>query len=225
MNDEADDDLLQYMAWKVESPQHARAAWEAFYNRHFAFVFAALRKQFLGRSSLDEGLIRDLTVDVFAKVYAQCCESFSPTGGTKEMQSRCVRAWVMKIATNLVNDWFRANLDDEMSEVSLDHECLPQIPAREEASEVETPCNTSDVALMRRLLDSLSQRERDVLIKLAEKYDLKNGRRRRLSESEVNELAKAMNTTPENVRQIRRRALKWLAEEFTKAKAEQKLAG
>src|SRR5438270_779206 len=103
-----DEDLLAWMARRdnVESAATAEAAFEIFYERHRRFVYDACRWRWNGY--LDQPGIADLVSDTFFRAY-QKADTFRSSKSTDPDHRRGrVRAWLVRIARNLLYSSLRA---------------------------------------------------------------------------------------------------------------------
>jgi RNA polymerase sigma factor (sigma-70 family) len=137
--------------------------------------------------------------DTFVRAYEKA-GTYKPDGEVDGVLGRQrVRAWLGRISENIVHDYYR-------------HE--PQITFMDEGElppedPVDPTRDTGGSEKLRRLEDALAQlseREQEVLRATAMWY--KPGeRQQRLPNSEMKKLAASWNTSSDNIRQIRGRAL------------------
>jgi RNA polymerase sigma factor (sigma-70 family) len=187
--------LLTYIAANRGA---AGAECELFYTRHVRYLFAVLHKQ-CERLGFDSHAIEDLVQDTFQRAFEHAQSFRAPSESNAETSRRWTRAWLGKIARNLVLDALAAP-----REVLLG-------PALEEQAEdpfappSSRPRNARLWALQS-ALEQLSEREQDVLRVSALYY--RASEHQRLPNEVLQELARRWQTTGENIRAIRSRALK-----------------
>jgi RNA polymerase sigma factor (sigma-70 family) len=198
LEDETDVDLLTYMSWRSEDAAAAQAAGTVFYNRHVRYLYGvcrnAARKFFLNEDYAD-----DLVADTFLRVYERA-ETFSADGiaDPKQLQLR-VHAWMGAIANNVLRDMLRGSL--KAPQKHLDTEAWADQPNR------VPPEESADVTLVRRAMEEvLDEREREV-IRVTFLFYKPEAEQQRLSNADTAALAAALQTTSDNLRKIRRKAL------------------
>lgn len=198
----SDEELLRLMARKDDSRSVADQAFAEFYNRHRQYLKARLCKA--AQSWLDEDGVLDLVQDTFLRVYEKA-HTYKGKGLQDELDERkFVRAWLNTIATNLLRDWLRTrkglrfeNFDDEKIVREVDSNLRIAKHARFHRSPA--------TELIHQALDSLSEREQTVL----RFYGLSvspDDRQLKSPDAELEELALNLNTSKENIRQIKNRA-------------------
>lgn len=200
--EETDEDLLAFVAMQGEDREGAEAAFNEFYRRHHRYVFFICRKY---RRLLGEDGASDLAQETLLRIY-QKAHTYDPAKAIGESPSQRVRAWMGSIAANGFVSLLRQKpqneelIDDPDDLDRKEYECLfRRVPADAEADV------SARMKLFLEALATLSERERDVLIVWAEWCRL--GRKfQRLPEDISQELARRYNSTPEGIRQIRKRA-------------------
>jgi RNA polymerase sigma factor (sigma-70 family) len=195
--EDTDETLLSYMSLRDTDPSAAQAAWAEFYKRHLRYMLIISRRR--GRGILGDATVNDLVQDVFIRAYERA-ETFDSGGLRDPEQLRWrVRAWLGAIARNIFRDMLRAG--SGISITHLEPKELEDIARRPEESEPDSP-------QMKRLLAALgklTEKEQYVLRVTLEWYE--PGKQQRLPNDVAADLAKTLNTTSANIRQIRRRAL------------------
>lgn len=205
-----DEDLLAWMARRddEESAAKAEVAFAAFYERHEGFVYRACRRRFSG--FIDEATTEDLVGDTFIRVYERAGR-FRPSESSDPDQRRGrVRAWLVTIATRLLYSSFRANkgaretqlTDEEWAQ--LDEATCGGVSAEPEPLEHR---------LVREAFEQLNDKQKLVVEATLDSFKVDPGRKQqRLSNEDSKALAEKLDTTPEDVRQIRKRAYKKMRE-------------
>jgi len=198
--DETDADLLLLMAMRSDDATGAAAAWAEFYRRHVPYLYAVCLRAYAGLLGGEPG-VADLVADTFHRAYERA-ETFEP-GGIEDPDRirRRVRAWLGRIAQRLFQTAMRARAS--LPTVGLDPDRWQDVgpPPRPPAGDPRR------IERVREAMRTLSEREQTVLRVTFQWYQL--GRdHQRLPNDVAAELAEALRTTPENLRQIRRRALR-----------------
>ncbi len=204
---ECDEDLLVFMSLRDDDPATAKDAWTVFHARHARFVYGQCWRVFYQhlRGRYDNRAIRemakDLVAEVMVKVYKRA-ETFKLVGSREpDQMRRQVRAWIGTIARNTVRSLLSSGqyesgvggiegLDGSIEE---DDDNLPN-PVHE---------------CVRRLIDSLPDKERAVLLTYMQFLDPKTGTGR-LSNEESKQLAAQLGMTTASLRQIKRRVMQRL---------------
>lgn len=213
-----DEDLLAWMARRddVESAAKAEAAFATFYERYEGFVYRACRRRFSG--FIDEATTEDLVGDTFIRVYERAGR-FRPSESSDPDQRRGrVRAWLVTIATRLLYSSFRAKkgareaqlTDEEWAQ--LDEDTCGRASAEPEPLEHR---------LVREAFEQLNDKQKLVVEATLDSFKVDPGRKQqRLSNEDSQALAEKLGTTPEDVRQTRKRAYKKMRE-YVQARLQQ----
>jgi len=236
MDEETDEALIYYISQKESDPGVAREAWRAFYVRHRDFVYRSLLKLAKGHPAIRTEDVEEAVVDVFRKVFQTRDGQCNLEGIPLDRQPFAVKAWLAKIASNSFHDRERASFTGEvrvrnvsenawvsMGRSRVDHSAT-SVGGQGEDSDDSTPSD-GDVRLMSQVLDQLPQRDRDVLLLWAEKYDAETGKKVKLSSTELQVWCERLGTTSEGLRQRQKRALAEVEKLFTEAKERKKRAG
>jgi len=197
---ESDEDLLVYMTMRGEKRVVADAAFTEFYNRHVAYLYGICRRTY--RCLLGEAGVVDLVQGVFLRVYDRADTYDRNFASGQAASSQRVRAWMGMIAANI----FRSSLRHQPPLKLAD-----DLDKKEQAAMFQPSPDCDGLPSPRLIafceaLDTLSEKERDVLIVWAEYYRFGN-KYQRLPDDISASLAGKWNTTSENVRQIRKRAI------------------
>ena len=195
-HDEPDEDLLVYI--RLEGDE-GREAWAEFYQRHADFIFRALRRSW--GSVLDEGEIEDAMQETFLRAHRY---SSSYRAGVEDddtdLGRRQVRAWLGRIAQNIVHDRVARPWTEHDPFEEQDFEPLQQ------SNEINvTPLLTA----LAQALSELPEREQDVL-RTTMLFWKPGEAHQRLPNDESKALARRWNTTPTTIRAVRSRAIRKL---------------
>lgn len=171
---------------------------ELFYSRHVRYLFAVLHKQ-CSRLGFDAEQIEDLVQDTFQRAFDYAHTFRASEHIAPEQARRWTRAWLGKIARNLLLDALRAPretlLGPELEQLFVD-------PFAPPSSRPHNP----RLRALQSALEQLSDREQDVLRVSALYY--RATEHQRLPNEVLQELAQRWETSGENIRAIRSRALK-----------------
>ena len=198
--DASDGDLLALISDK-ENAERARAAWGAFYSRHIKFLYALCTRTY-GKSLGHDG-VENLVADTFLRVFTSGAATYRGVElGDAEAHRRQVQGWLNSIAQSLACDMLRGGrkrIGTQLEQEEWQHqsECL------------DLPVSKATLRTCELMKSSLTEREEDVLRTTFHWYD-PTKKHQRLPEPVLADLARRWNTTPDNVRQIRSRALKKL---------------
>lgn len=194
---EGDEDLLAWMAMRQDEPDHAKAACTEFYGRHLNYVYTVIRE--VWGEVLDEDSVEYLVTETFVRVFDKAHTYAACGAPNDEERTLNVLGWVSTIAKNLVADYFRH--EDTRIDLVDDWEPLEtKIAPREYGS------MSADARRAGEALDALPERERTILLASLEHFNAEADHQR-LPNGVVPDLARTFQTKPENIRQIRKRAL------------------
>lgn len=200
---ETDEDLLVLMSWHADDPGVANVAFAQFHKRHVRYLYAVSLEAYAHDIGHDG--VEDLVQETFWRAFKKAA-TFTPLGtDDDEAATRRVRAWLGKIAFRLVLTAVRR----QNRRVKLVTDVDGRIESCPDEHTVRRELTEEEELVRHGLADALNKRERDVLRSFASYYD---------PESEhqyppvgvIAELCERFATTEENIRQIRRRALKKL---------------
>ncbi|NLF31154.1 MAG: sigma-70 family RNA polymerase sigma factor [Planctomycetes bacterium] len=199
--DQTDADLLETMSLAQADPAEARDAWEVFYRRHATYLYAVCLRAY-GDLLGGEAGAADLVADTFGRAYEHAA-TFDAAGATDaDGLGRQVRAWLGRIAQRLMLSALRRRGRFAPRFLAPEHWAnVPQRPATADEAD------DARIEAVRRALGQLNEAEQLVLRTTFQWYQV--GRpHQRLPNDVAADLAATLETTPENLRQIRRRALR-----------------
>ena len=198
--DESDADLLIYMSMADDDAAGARAAWEEFYRRHCAYLYAVCLRAYGDLLGGEPGAA-DLVAEAFMRAYEHA-DTFD-AGGVADGDAlrRQVRAWLGRIAHRLAQTVLRGR--GRLPTRLLEHDQWQQIAEGERGDPADSP----RARLAREALLSLTEREQMVLCATFQWYQ-PGQEHQRLPNDVAADLSETLQTTPENLRQVRRRALR-----------------
>jgi len=196
----SDDDLLALIG-RGEHPQLACAAWAEFYLRHVGFLHGVCSRAYT--RSLGREEVEDLVAETFRRVFSNGAATYKPAGlDDPESRLRRIQAWLTTIAERLACDMLRGRR--RRPGMQLEQEEWQDVP--ENAVE---PVSETTAEVCRVMQSILTEREQDVLRTTYHWYD-PTREHQKLPEAVLSDLAQRWDTTPDNIRQIRSRALKRL---------------
>ncbi len=196
---ETDVDLMGYMSMRDEDPATARKAWGEFYKRHVDYLHGVCHRAY-GYVLDGSAGVGDIVAETFHRAYRKA-ELFDAGGIEDPIRiRRRTRAWLGRIAQRLVLDTLRNaqrlptyQFKTETWENIADQ---PRLPPRDDGL----------IRQVRNAIAQLSEKEQ-VVIRVTFEWYQPGREHQRLPNEVVTDLAKTLETTPENLRQIRRRAL------------------
>ncbi len=141
----------------------AREAQRVFFNRHYGYVLAILKRfaENVGTVIIDPD---EFTVATLAKAFVSAKTFRDKSEGDPARSAAQVRAWLGRIASNLAKDELDrvSRLDADLHVVILDDEHdIPEEPAEIDGG---APTNRRALAALRTILDALKPEERDILM-------------------------------------------------------------
>lgn len=185
------------------------AAQAEFYSRHVHYLYAVLVKQRHRLRRVVGISAEDLVQDTFHRAFSRA-HTFSADGidDTDHLRRR-TRAWLGRIAQNLLVDAVRqsSEIADTAALERLQDEPPPS--SRPPPDSARPLAELSPSERMARAFQRLSEREQDVL-RISALYYRAGDDHQRLPNDVSQELAKRWQTSNENIRAIRSRALKKL---------------
>lgn len=198
----SDAQLLERVSERASDAAGARSAEAEFYERHASYLYAVLTQRVRRLLALSGREVEDLVQETFFRAFARAHSYTAGDALDEDSERRRSRAWLGRIAERLLADWL-AGAREVSASPYLDTLAEPDAPP---------PSSRSPrLRLMREALDTLSERERDVL-RVSALYFRPGAEHQRLPNDASAELARRWGTTGENIRAIRSRALKKLKE-------------
>ena len=194
---ESDEDLFFWMGCNEENAGTASAACTEFYNRHVRYLYAVVGRTH--RSALGQAGVEDIVMETFGRVFEKA-KTYEPCGAPDARgKTLNVLKWVSAIAHNIAVDQYR----DSDSRLQLVDDWNPLEDQIVIAAEHEL---SPDEMVIRNELATCSERDRTITLVTMQYYDPSRPHQR-LPNDVVQDLAKTFDTTPENIRQVRKRVL------------------
>jgi len=207
LSNESDADLLTYISWRDDEEEEdaARDAWGQFYLRHFKLVSAICLKAY--KPQMGEAGVEDIVSDTFLRIWTHGAATFKTSETDPDKLRKLIGVWLGKIAQNLFLMQLRGQ--EKMPEVAFDeteHACEEATPLSEER---EIQCEQ-----LRGVLDSLKERERDVLMARLSNYH-RSGGKQQFDPEVLADLAERYQITKDAVRQIYCRTMKKVKDQLS----------
>jgi len=196
----SDAELLERVSRRASNANLARAAEAEFYTRHARYLYCVLVQRVRRPLALSGREVEDLVQETFFRAFARAETYSSGDAWDEESQRRRSRAWLGRIAQRLLADWLA-----DAREISAS----PYLDTLAEPEAGPPSSRSPKLRLLREALDTLNERERDVL-RVAALYFRPGEEHQRLPNEVSAELARRWQTSNENLRAIRSRATKKL---------------
>jgi RNA polymerase sigma factor (sigma-70 family) len=201
----SDAELLSQVAARTSDAKVARRAEAELYARHARYLYAVLLRRAQRPLSLSGSEVEDLVQETFFRAFQRAHTFDRGDAEPGDEMSRRVRGWLGRIAQNLLADWLNGSREFAASPL------LELVPTRD--ADAPPSSRSPRVRLMQEALERLSERERDIL-RVSALYYRPGEEHQRLPNAVAAELAKRWETTGDNVRAIRSRAMKKLKDDL-----------
>lgn len=210
--DETDADLMIYMSMAEEDPAAAEEAWGEFYRRHVDYLYGVCHWAYDEIIGGETG-VGDIVMETFQRAF-RSAYLFDP-GGIDDLERarRRTRAWLGRIAQRLVQDTLRRRRRMEM--VHFEPKLWQQIPEKTE----QPATDDAVVQRVREAVTELSEKEQ-IVVRVAAQWYRPGHDHQRLPNDIVADLTRTLRTTPENLRQIRRRAFRKIRDHLARPEDE-----
>jgi RNA polymerase sigma factor (sigma-70 family) len=186
---------FQRLGLAAQGGAGTRDAQQLLYQRHAPYLLGVLRGRAARLLSLTPMTAEDLLHETFFRAFSRSDSYRCGEDGPSVEESRRTRAWLGKIAERLLLDAVRAT-----------HE-TPGIPDMDDVvDEGPASSGTSQAGLVRDALSELSEREQDILRVTALFYRV-GEEHQRLPNDVAAQLSRTWQTSSENIRAIRKRAM------------------
>ena len=189
----------------ADEPVAADAAFAEFYHRHVKFIYDRCRWAYA--DDIGDNAVEDLVQNTFWRAFQKADSHAAPEGQNSDEARRSVRAWLFRIAERLFLDDCR-HKKRRCKLITGEQERVDSCEARDRALR---PLTQDEELARRGLQEVLTDRERDVVETFIRHYAVDRDHQR----TPVDELCQRWDLQPENVRQIRKRALKKLEDFIT----------
>lgn len=195
-------DLFLSMAMKEDSRQNAEKAFIEFYNRYENFLFTVVNKACTPWKMYGDELIMTVIDNTFLTIYEKA-ETFILIDDIPfERQEKRMKCWISQVAKNEMLQLLRQyKVDSDKIEYSDDLSFIEKIN-----DETTEDIKSEDILLAEKALQTLSERDRDILIT----YLMYEDGNKKLPSNEIQRLADMWGVLPDNMRQIKKRSLEKL---------------
>ncbi len=198
LTNEALADLFLKMSLKEDNRQEANKAFAIFYNLYKNYLYTVIRNACEPWTMYGEELIQAVHENTFLIVFEKAEEFLIIEDIPFERQEKRMKSWISKIARNEMFKLLR-ELKDEKDNIEY-HDDLIFLEKPDEETE---PQKSEDFLLAEKALNSLSERNRNILVT----YLMFEDGNKKLPSSEIKRLAEMWGVLPDNLRQIKKRSL------------------
>lgn len=199
-DENSDFDLVRKMADQQDAAG-AKEAWTQFYVTHYKSVLriSLCQHAYL----LDREGVEEVVQDAFVKAFRSAGTFDSQEQCSPEVQSRKLRAWLSRIVENTVRDRFRGQPVIDF----VEDEELANSASSTGADECTNAPDSERLMVIKEVWSTLSDLEQTVL-RATLNWWRPGERHQRMPNDAVQQLVKLTGKSPDNLRQIRRRAMK-----------------
>jgi len=191
-------ELFLSMAMKEDNRPDAEKAFSVFYTQYKDYLYTIVKNACKSWEMYGDELIESVFNNTFLTVYAKA-ESFMVIEDIPfERQEKRMKSWLGKIAKNEMLQLLR-QFKVEKDKIEYTDDLTPFLSIEEEI----IPQATSDYLLAEKALQTLSERDRNILTT----YLMFEDGNRNLPSIEIQRLSDMWNTHPDNLRQIKKRSL------------------
>ena len=198
LTNEALAEMFLSMALKEDNRPDAEKTFSVFYNRYKNYLYTIVKKACKSWEMYGDELVEAVFENTFLTVYAKA-ESFMVIEDIPfERQEKRMKSWLCKIAKNEMLQLLQQfKIDKDKIEYTDDLSFLENI------NEEILPQATSDYMLAEKALQTLSERDRNILVT----YLMFEDGNKKLPSTEIQRLSDMWNIHPDNMRQIKKRSL------------------
>lgn len=198
ISNEALADLFLAMALKDEDRQTAEKAFSEFYIRYKNFLYTVIKKACRSWKMYGDELIDFVFENTFITVFEKAEKFILIDDISIERQEKRMKIWLSQIAKNEMLQLLRQFKKDKDKIVFTDD--LSFVDCKESEKQ---PALSDNFLLVEKALQTLSERDRNILVT----YLMFEDGNKKLPSSEIQHLADMWNVLPDNMRQIKKRAL------------------
>lgn len=215
--EETDCDLMLYIQLKDEDEKNANLALKELIDRHHIYLVSVGLKA-LNRPNLygSEEFIQDLVMDTWKKIYDHAESYNGSTPNEATLSRRTFRAWAGRILRNHLRDWLKAKRNRGI--VQSINLCFEEHYGQNELpdSNNDTFTEKLEESSADSLFSCLTEKEADVMRELL--LHLGTGiLTSALPHGAIEQIAEEMDTTAENIRQLKSRAIRKIKRKYGKS--------
>jgi len=199
ISEASDELLLSLMANRNTDQALAEQAFTEFYNRHQGYVFRIACKLANGLFDDDEKL--DLVQETFIRSYEKAHTFKGRALNDATQERRWARAWLGKIANNLLIDKMRKKKGVLL--LSYDDESVKREAELKRA--VASLPRSLEQRIVQDALEQLTEKEQRILRLAALNYS-PGAKELRIPDTDLDELATTYNVSKDSIRQTKKRA-------------------
>lgn len=204
MQTEELEDILLTISFKEENEKASLVAFNLLYKEYSKILSAIVKKNLKDMGIFDEQFHQAVINNVFYKLYEKPL-SFSVPKDAKN--DNCFKAWLSVVARNeLLSQIKQYNRKEYFLDTAQDESLFDSVEIKPEIA------SSVNFKLMQGALNSLSQRDREIMITLYNYYE--EGKNTPIEI--LNEIATLHKTTKPNIRKIKQRSEKKIIEYFSK---------
>lgn len=200
-----DKELMEALT-KASKDQEINDLYNKFFKRYRGYVFKVASQR--TRNFKDaEQMAKDITQETFISVIKGRKSFKFPANVNETDCANLVKAWLGRIANNHFNREIAQRSDNDAIVLTLSKLPEPSTDLFEEiyGGNVEYEIPNPFMQKMQTAMNSLKERDKHILLEYAREDCIETGKH--LSESTIVYLCDLYNTTPENIRQIKKRTL------------------
>lgn len=197
------EDILLKISFKEDDEQLALESFNLLYKDYSKLLMSIVKKNLKDMGIYDEQLLHTVINNVFFKLYVNPLSFTVPKTAKNDS---CFKSWLSVVSSNelksLITEYF--GKESSLQLVNAD-KTFESVEVNEEISE------SMNTKLLNEALNSLTIRDRDILLTLYNYYE--EGKK---TPTEVlNQIAKLHNTTKPNIRKIKERSEKKIIDFFS----------
>ena len=191
-------ELFLSMAMKEDDRKEAEKAFAVFYSRYKNYLYTVIRKACKSWTMYGDELIESIHQNTFITVFEKAEKFMLIENIPFEKQEKRMKSWLAKIAHNEMLILLR-----ELRPNNENIEYHDELSFLENIDEEIEPQKSDDFLLAEKALNTLSDRDRNILVT----YLMFEDGNKKLPRSEIQRLADMWGILPDNMRQIKKRSL------------------
>lgn len=196
----SEEELLRLAASREAPELDVRRAQAEFYERHVRYLYGVLKRREGVLVRVGGLAVEDLVQETFQRAFQYGASFRGGTADGPERERLRVRAWLGRIAENLVRDALSRGQE---------RAATPYVELQSTEDLEPAPPSSPELRAVREGLEQLTEREQDVL-RVTALYQRMDDGQDRLPNAVAAELATRWGTNNQNIRAIRSRAMKKL---------------
>ena len=188
-----------------EDPGQIRNLKNSFYKSYINDVYTKVIRMCRNFSDAEQ-LAKDITQDTFIKAFGNINKFTLPATAEPMKHRRIIMKWLLVIATNCFKKEYAIRINESNYDdiVKIIGEPIYE-PFEEDSGEIKFEIQNQFRLKLQTALNLLTERERHIIVEYADEECIDS--KRHLSDKCMHYLCTLYDTTPENIRQIKKRAL------------------